>query len=278
MEHHLTNALLETIDRYIKGELEAKELLAFEAKMKENAALKEEVLLQQQLFNTLDDKTTEWTLLTEDRKHRLQQELKQKLNTPEYQSISEKIQHIGQEYIQELPPKKSLLIRYKRLIPAAAVILFLIVAGISYTIINNQSLDRYYYKYAQWETELPSFVEKNAAESTFVEAEASFRNKEYIKAIQLFESIEEDNELYPYSLLYLGASYASSNKDMQALKTFNQLAQMDAFAESSKGLWYAALIHLKQGDKDKAVELLNIIIKDPNNYHYSQAKQLLEQL
>ncbi|MCG8327548.1 MAG: hypothetical protein MI974_07680 [Chitinophagales bacterium] len=278
MEHHLTNALLETIDRYIKGELVEEELLAFEAKMKENAALKEEVLIQQQLFNTLNDKTTEWALYKEDPNNKLQQELKQKLNTPEYQSISEKIQHIGQEYIQELPPKKNLSIRYKRFISAAAVVLFLIVAGISYTIINNQSVDRFYYEYAQWETELPSFVEKNATESTFAEAEASFRNKEYIKAIQLFESIEEDNELYPYSLLYIGASYASSNKDLQALKAFNQLAQMDAFAESSKGLWYATLIHLKQGDKDKAVDLLNIIIKDSNNYHYNQAIQLLEQL
>lgn len=278
MEHHLTSALLETIDRYIKGELAEEELLAFEAKMKENAALKEEVLLQQQLFNTLNDKTPEWTLFTEDGKNKLQQELKQKLSTPEYQSISEKIQHIGKEYIQESHPKKSLSVRYKQFIPAAAVILFLIVAGISYIIINNQSLDRFYYKYAQWETELPSFVEKNTAESTFAKAETSFRNKEYIKAIQLFESIEEDNELYPYSLLYLGASYASSDKEVQALQAFNQLAQMDTFAESSKGLWYAALIYLKQNDRDKAVEVLNIIIKDPNNYHYDQAADLLEQL
>ncbi len=279
MGQEITKALLETIDRYIKGELSADQLSAFEEAMEKNPALKEEVSLQQQLFNTLDDKSTDWHLLEEDHEDKRQQELKQKLNNPEYQSLSKKIQHLGQEYVHKPPAKKKVLLnRFKRFIPAAAVILFLVVGGTMYLIKSNQSLDRYYYAHANWNTELPSFAEKGTAKNNFVKAEDLFKAEAYLEAIQLFVAIQQVDELYPYSLLYIGAAYANLNKDQQALDTFNKLTQMDAFAENSRGLWYATLIHLKQNDRDKALEVLNIILSDSNNYHYKEAKRLLEQL
>ena len=274
MKFHLTQELLDTIDQYIKGELEGKKLSNFENKLKENDDLREEVMIQKQLFNAIQDKDSS-DIFTDDEVN----ELKTKINSPAYQDISNKIRNIGSEYIQDpVPNKKPIWIRFKRLIPAAAAIFVLVVISTIYFTSLNPSMDQYYYDNANWESELISFSEKGDAKNAFTKAENLFKAKEFTQAVQAFENIRPEDELYPYSLMYLGAAHSNLNQDQQALQAFNKLATMSQFEESSKGLWYAALIHLKQKDKKKAISTLKEVVKDSNNYNYSKALDIIDVL
>jgi len=275
MEFRLTQELLDTIDQYVKGELEGEKLLAFENELKQNAPLREEMIIQKQLFRAIESNNEGPDPLTDDEEN----ELQEKINSPAYQDLSKKIKHIGNEYVQNpVLEKKPLWIRFKRLIPAVAAILVIVVISTVYLTNENQSIDKYYYDNNNWDTELTSFAEKGDSKSDFVKAETFFKANDYAKAIQAFETLNQEDELYPYSLMYIGASHANLNQDQQALEAFNKLAAMKEFGESSKGLWYAALIYLKLEDRGKAIASLKEITKDSINYRYEDALGIIKEL
>jgi len=275
MEFQLTQEMLDTIDQYIKGQLEGDKLEQFEKELEANTSLKEEMLIQKQLFETIENKNLEQGELTDEEVN----EIREKQNSADYKDLSQKIKQIGQEYVQNpVQEKKPLWIRFRKFIPAAAAILTIVIISTVYLTNDNQSFDKYYYDNVDWNTELVSLVEKGDAKSEFANGETYFKSGEFSEAIQVFGSINPEDELYPYSLMYLGASHSNLNQDQQALQVFNRLTQMKEFVESSKGLWYAALIHLKLNDKEKALESLNLITEDSNNYRHSEALKLISEL
>lgn len=275
MKFQLTQDWLDRIDQYIKGELEGAKLSAFEKELETNAPLKEEMLLQKQLFNSIESQDLD----PDSRANFEDDELSEKVNSLEYQAVSKKIRQLGIEF--DLKPeevKNSLWVRFRRFVPAAAAILVLVVMSTVYIVNNNPSLDQYYTGNVNWNSELPSFTEKGDSKSEFSRAEAYFNAKDYTNAILAFEAIDEYDELYPYSLMYLGASYANLNQDQQALQVFERLAEMKEFGESSKGLWYAAMIHLKEEDEEKAMEVLKEIARESKNYRYEDALRIVKEL
>ena len=275
MEIELTRALLDKIDQYIKGELEGPALLAFEQSLEKNPALKEEMMIQKRLFQTIGSSN----LGPDSPSEKFDDEILEKTKSTEHQVLSDKIKKIGQGYIENPPAaKKSIQTRLRQIIPALAAIFLLVIISTVYLVNDSQDIDHYYHDNANWNTELISFAEKGDTKSAYEKAETFFNAKEYEKAIQSLEEIKKDDILYPYGLMYIGASNANLNQDPQALQAFNALALMTEFSESSKGLWYAALIHLKQKDKENAMKILNIIVKDAGNYHYQDAKQILKEL
>lgn len=275
MEFSLTQEILDTIDRYIKGELKGEELSAFEIELNENVRLKEEMLIQKQLFDALKNKSESLDSLSDLEVNILQE----KINSLAYQNISKKIKLIGNEYAQNpVLDKKPLWVRFRRLIPAAAAALILIVLSTVFIFDNNTSLDQYYYDNVDWNTELTSFAEKGDAKSEMARAEELFNTKEYEKAIEAFKNISPDDELHPYSLMYIGAAHANLDQDQLALDAFNKLAAMEEFGESSKGLWYAALIQLKREDKEESLAILEEITKDSSNYRYREAVEIIGEL
>ncbi len=275
MEFQLTPELLDKIDQYIKGELEGDTLSAFEQELESNEALREEMIIQKRLFDAISHNSSELDLVP----NMTDKEIQEKSKNPEYQSVSDKIRATGIEFTQNNPStKKSMGAKIMRLAPAIAAIFLVVVISTVYLVNNNQSIDQYYYDNVNWHAELISFTEKGDSKNNYASAEKFFEAKNYSKTIEALKDINPEDELYPYGLMYLGASYANLNKDQEALQVFNQLAQMNEFAESSKGLWYAALIHLKLKDEEKAKEVLNAILKDVGNYHYKDAKQILEDL
>jgi len=270
MEFRLTQEILETIDQYVKGNLDGEQMKAFERELESNSALKEEMLIQKRLFHALENQN----MATDEA-----MDIDKKLSNPEYQELSNKIRNIGTEYLQESSTEiKPLWVRFKQLIPAAAAILVIVIISTVYLTTMNPSIDQYYYDSVNWETELVSFTEKGDSKSDFTDGEAFFRSKEYSKAIQSFETINPEDEMYAYSLMYIGASHANLNQNQQALQAFEQLAEMREFAESSKGLWYVALIHLKLESKAKAIEMLKKISQDSSNYRYEDALKIMKEI
>lgn len=265
MGYSITAELLETIDNYLKGNLSKVEHLAFEKLMEENKELEEIVLIQRQLFAIHDFETTKNKLIGHSQKNLLY--YKEQLRSKENQDLSAKIRKIGENYTK---PKTSTQKNYLKYYIAASIAL---IFGTIIMLNSNTSLEDYYYDNVNWE-ELPSFISKDQSLSDFTKGETFFKNEDYEKAIITFSSIKPDNELYPYSLMYIGASFDKLNKNDEALQVFDKLLTLQKFEEYSRGYWYKLLIYLKENNKDKAIEMRSVILKNNSNFNYEEAKNL----
>ena len=273
MERELTAAILDKIDHYIKGTLSDTERCSFEEQLKQDKQLQEDFLLQKQLFETYDER--EWNSLTNSRKNIALQKLKQQLRSEKYQAISKNIRSIGDEYILDTSTAKNSKNNYYRYFAFTAIAVLLL--GV-FIFNSNHSLPSLYSKNVHWEETLPSFIEKGSERNNFTNGEIFFRAKKYREAIGSFQNLSKKDDLYPYSLMYMGASYELLGENDTALQTFDSLIRLTEFQESSKGYWYQLLIYLKQNNREKALETLSIISSNKNNYYYNEAQQLLRKI
>lgn len=271
MEKEITPENLQKIDDYINGNMSEEARKAFEEEITKNEELSELVAQQKVFFSLFSD--TKWDGMENNPEHPDMALLKEKLKSAEYQNTSAKIKHIGKTISEQQKTPKKRTLRYYY---AAAVLL--IICTLSIFMMNTtSSLEDYYDTNVQWNN-LPSFVEKNNSEEAFVKGEIYFKKENYEAAIKIFETIPKDDELYPYSLMYLGASNDKLNKNEQAIENFKQLATLTSFPEYSKGYWYELLIHLKTNDKANTLKVLSIITSNKENYKYSEALQLLNNI
>ena len=260
----ITIETLEQIDRYLNGELSDSETLDFEKWMANDVLLQDEVKIQKQLFALHN--TTKKNVVSHEQDSATLALLKEKLKSKELQELSQKIRKAGQEHTSLTSKKKS---KKKYLFYAVAASIAIVFSATLYFINASNSLNTYYQDNVNWE-ELPSFAVKGAAENSFNKGETLFKKKEYHAAIATFNTIEASNELYPYSLLYIGASYEQLNENNKAVATFDKVTKLTTFEGYSQGYWYKLLIYLKVKDKQNALAMKAIILEDKNNYNYDK--------
>ena len=263
----LTIEMLDKIDQYLKGTLTESEQLDFEKLLNENVVLREEVNIQKQLFKIHNFETKAFSKIKENNKELF--EYRDQLRNQENSDLSNKIREIGSSYIKEKSVSSKKKSHFKYYIAASIAIVFA-----SWFLLNgNSNLDNYYTENVDWE-KLPSFLDKGSDESSFTKGETFFKNKEYKKAISIFNTINEENQLHPFSLMYIGASYDKLNENEKALESFKKLSELKSFEEHSRGYWYSLLIYLKQNNKEKAKEMKAIILENENNYNYKKTVDL----
>lgn len=261
--------LFEQIDNYLNNKLSIKEKNDFEEKMAINEKLREEVMIQKHLFATFGNKNIDSNFgFNEGELHKINQHI----NSAELQNLSKKIKEIGVSYSQEQQKKKPKQNNFLRYLVAASITI--IFASLFY-FQNSNNLHSYYEEYNNWNT-LPSFTEKsdNATINQFTLGENLFHEKKYNEAITQFIKIDKNDQFYPYSLLYIGASYEQLNENQKAIQVFQQVSKLNTFEEKSKGLWYEFLIYLKLEDREKAKTISKIILEDQNNYNYEKTLQI----
>ena len=275
MEIVLTDAILKQIDDYIKGTLTNSQRIAFEKQMEDNAALKDEVALQQELIALIGQK--QWIHFKNTKNNEELAIIVKQLRSEKFQNASKKIRQIGIEnYKGKAEKGQSNKRKYTfYYIPAAAMILLFL--GIFF-MNSNTDLDNYYADYADWNNELNSFVVKSDEADDFSKGEIAFKKGDYKEALKQFNTITENDKLYPYSLMYKGAAYELSNKNELAIAAFNELIAQTSVEEHTKGYWFKLLVYLKLEDKENTKIMLDIILKDKANYKYNEALKLLEAL
>lgn len=261
----MTIELLEQINQYLKGTLPEDEKLVFEKKLVEDETLREEVIIQKQLFALQGVPTNEVPFSFNNESELLA--IKNKLQSEEYKLLSAKIRKASTITKNKSTQHKNYWFKYA---VAASVVL---VFSVLFYFNSQNSLENYYHENVNWE-ELPSFIEKGNTENDFQKGETFFKNKEYKNAIVTFKKVSTDNQLYPFALMYLGASYDKNNEDEKAIQTFQQLSKLTSFEEHSKGYWYEFLIYLKQNNTKKAKEIKAIILEDSNNYNYNEVQKI----
>ncbi|MFK7746838.1 MAG: tetratricopeptide repeat protein [Kordia sp.] len=271
MAIELTEQLLNQIDGYLRNTLSTTEKEAFEKRLRSEPEFKEEVRLQQQLFDILGKK--EWYNIQQPENKERITELKSKIRSKEYQDLSTNIRNAEAAYISEETKVKPLQKYYKYIAIAAVLILFF---GI-YTTQMNTAYSSYYETYVDW-SGLSSFAEKGSEKDAFTEGEIAFKQAKYKEAADFFQKVTPTYELYTNSLVYLGASYDLLNENEKAIATFQKLANVTDPYERSKGNWYTAMLYLKMENKEKAMEALQKNTKITERFKSDETTVLLNKL
>lgn len=259
------------ISAYLLETMTPEERRDFEAKMHQDPELQADVALERSLLTHLNEE--DWELIDpEPHKERLDA-LRSSLRSEESIALSEMIKEVGEEYRAKTakPARKNFLY-------AIAASIAILISVTSYFMFKQTTLESYYAEYANW-TELPSFVEKDQGTNLMAQGEVLYKGQQYQKTIDHFTQIlsTATEEQRPFIWMYIGAAYTELEEYDKALGAFDSLIKTNTL-ESSRGYWYQLLIYLKMEEKEKVKELLQLILKDANNYNYSKALELQEKL
>lgn len=166
------------------------------------------------------------------------------------------------------------LIKYVSSFAAAVCLLFL---GYYFLGKEPSSLELYNDYYNQ--RDLPSFTTKSETANILSKAENLFKTRHYNEALEMFISVENKqySAVTPNLTLYIAAchlelsQYNSVHERLDALLKSNTL-------DSHKAYWFKALTYLKEENKIKAIETLNLLVKNEKHFNYDKAKALLKAL
>lgn len=268
MSLELNSNQQEEIDRYLKNIMSKEERIAFEKKMQSDFALKEDVTLYKSLQDSFND--NDWSSIDKSSNIEDFQSIKNRFKSKEYQDISKNIKNV--EHLYSNKSKKKSNSNFYRLSIAATIVLFLAV-GLPF-LFNTNSLNDYYNDYEDW-GDIPSVIEKGT-ENESQKIEELYTSKKYETLIKLYES-NNTKSYHNYSLMQIGYIYFELGYTEKAIEVFDKLIATKKLS-SSKGYWYKLLIYLKTENKEKAIQQLDIILKDKNNYKYNEAIEISKKL
>lgn len=255
------------IDKYLEGNMTDVEKTSFEDEISHNTSLAEELKLQKDMRAMLSE--DEWVdsdisiLETESAK-----KMKSFLESEEATRLKHKIAEVVVENRKEKNRNSSF---FKFAIAASiAVIMFVSVFNF------NSSIDELYPDYINTD-ELPSLVTRGDKNTDLLtKGELLFEEKKYNEAIKVFKEYQDSSEsINAINYIYTGISFIEVKNYKEALSQFELLERSETL-HSKKHYWYKAMIHLKNSDEKELINILNIILKDPKNYKYSEALKLLE--
>ncbi len=270
------NNIYDQIEAFISGKMSEDERHLFEAKIQSDKDLKKEVDLHRSLKIAMKDE--EWNLTENSKENEEFNHIRDIRRSEEYVGIEASIKEVSDQYFEN--EIKSITSKTWMYYVGAAVAIVCIAFFIS-NYSNNPSTYNLYEKYSNWK-ELPSFTVQSENESILAKGEHLFLDAEYDKAIAIFSKAQRDISLKgqtpnPYVLSYLGASYLELNDHENAIRAFDQLLNSNTI-DSSKAYWYKAMVYLKQGNKQRTSEQLQLILKSEQNFKYQKAKELLKKL
>ncbi|WP_299135143.1 tetratricopeptide repeat protein [uncultured Tenacibaculum sp.] len=258
------------IERYFKGELSEIETKAFKDRLKTDEDFKIKVDFEKELFDSYNEELWNFSIDESDEVDELEAFFK----GAEAKSFEKTIKE-GSDAFKN---KKKGKIRPLFFISVAASIALLV--GV-FRFFNNGSPNSNYgdlYNEYVTQTTLPTFVNRgdNDTEVNLIEAEKSFKNKDYKKALVIFGKslLQDKNNSAVY--MYKAISYIELKDYISAEKILDSLINSDLI-DAQKGYWFKSLSLVKQNKLSEAKELLHLII-DKAYYNKEKAQELLEQL
>ncbi|MBC7848670.1 MAG: hypothetical protein H7Y31_02985 [Chitinophagaceae bacterium] len=215
---------LQRIERFLTGEMPEEEAAAFKAELTTNA--------------DLELKTSELRMLLLGINESV---LKDRL--PLYHTAVP-TPHAGRHIF---PMAKKWLV--------AASIALLAVVAIWFFVSKSDSSKSLYSRYYQPDPGLPT-VMSSTGDYAFEKAMVEYKNHEYDKALQGWNTLlktRSENDTLRY---FIGAAYLAKNDDQQAIKYLGSSAADTSSGFYGEANWYLGLIYLKQGEKLKAAEFI----------------------
>lgn len=271
---NFSDNILQNIEDYLNGSMNAEELKVFENQINENPELAEAIVINKELRLQYGDDN--WNFIKEDKEDKDVSELEFLLKSKEFKSKKNAIQSASNLYFKKEQSKNSGNNKSKLYYVLAIAVAMIIFFGI-FSIDNSLTNQEIYSNNSNWD--LPSLVSRGETnESLLSKGENAFINKNYELASETFiVYLNNEAEIDITALLYLGISQLELEKHNEALNNFQKIIDSKTL-DQSKGYWYKMLAYLKMEDRDNAIKELNIIVKDSKSFNFAEAEKLLKKL
>lgn len=115
-------------------------------------------------------------------------------------------------------------------------------------------------------------------DETLMSAAAAYKNDDFKSAEALFNEYFSTDSSDSKIRLGYGISLLENGKKEKAFQQFNYLASQDFDRYKQHGMWYAALLHLENGEVTKAMPLLQKIADNDKPPFNKKAKKILSKL
>lgn len=167
--------------------------------------------------------------------------------------------------------------RWLNRIAAAAAVLLLPLAAWLYW--NAQAEDRLFAQYFQSYQSDYLALRGNEEEvpPLLQQAMSSYQQKEYLSSIPLFESYLEQAPENTVAIFHAGIASLEAGQTTKAIQYLEivRINDNDYYEDAS---WYLALAYLRLDRKTAVLNILNDLDKIPNGYYRQQVKKLREEL
>ena len=242
----------EFIERYLQNEMTSTEKAWFEKELEGNQVLQDEVIFHRKIDSVLSDKDMIAFKAQLDEIHEEIHETTQK----------------GRKLIRKSRHKANIAISA---IASLAILISIYIPNRNY---SNEEITGLYYQPVQ---SAVSFRSSDNQNNKLAEAMTLYENKDYAKAIDVFESILlEDNSKLGVNL-YSGISYMELNEYEAATTKFTNILDEapNPFVESAR--WYIGLCYLFTEDIENAKESFSLLVTQ-DSYYKKDAKKILRRL
>ena len=251
------------IERYLSGLMSPEEQAQFESQVKSDEALKKDFNLYQQL-NAAFDKEGWSTVDSSIDTSKLDQYFRSK----EAQDVKEHLNQAADTYFSS--NKKSGIPRY---MVAAMISVLILLGGYWFMGSSRVSFDDHYLQ-----SDMPSLVSRADGESNLKNIALSYNEGDYKAALSHYEDylnsgVTVNEKVY----LYGGMAYLQLGQSDNALIAFEKLSSSSNI-DASKGLWFSALVYLKDNNVEALKKVLDEIMNDTSNFKYKEARALREKL
>ncbi|MCK5637306.1 MAG: CDC27 family protein [Flavobacteriaceae bacterium] len=242
---------IDLIDKYFENNLTPKEQLLFNDLLHSDEEFKSEFVFQKDLKKVISITQTE--------------NLKSTL----------------QNFEKNINNKSKVLFLPKKWLVAASIIL---LVGFGFWFINNSYFPSNEQLYTQnfepYRNIVQPVVRGESINSIEYKAFVAYENKNYHKAINLYNSVDNTNA--DYIQFYKAMCYLSLNKTNEAINLLLPVATSSNKSTSDKNFdelsnWYLGLAYLKNGENEKALSQFSLIANHPTNtFKQEEAKEIID--
>ena len=240
----------DNIEAYIQGDLNEKEVKAFEHALQQDQHLASEYQLRKDIEDALMDEDVL------ELKDQMQDIMKEKETSP--------------------------LIWFKRKAVMGALVgaLVLSLGSLGYFAARNnqapttdQVFEKYYQPYSVTITDRSASAELNSLLTTAMQ---KYKDREYTQALQLFQQVLEQRDDVAANL-YSGISYMEIEKYKKANKSFDKVVKDKDNLYVDQAKWYMSMCHIRLGNIEEANDILQALAME-SEYYKDKAEEVQKQL
>ena len=238
MALHKNDILL--IEKYLDGDLSPEESILFEAKRVASPEFNEEASLHEKVIRSI--------------------------STGQKKELKSELKHLYGQVKEEKATTRKQISWYRLVailcIMGTAALIYLMISPSSKqpTLNTGQLFVKYYEPY----TNERLFRSKTTNISH--EAMDQYQQQQFSAALPLFEKLlagQPDNDEL---LLFIGSCHLTLNQTGSALTHFEKASLSTEPSIQQHGIWYMALLYLKEGRQAEVIELLDRLVKEENKY------------
>lgn len=262
------------IENYITGNMSARALAQFEKRLGKDEDLAEEVSLQSSINLHLIDKS-----YLDDNPIFDKKPILNFLKSEEATKLKSTLTKINDNYQTSTTKIKGDKIKNQVLYFLISTAAILIIAIFTFNYTNSGSSNELYASYHKVE-DLPSFQTRSSKFGNLMSASQLYREGSYEEALILFDNYTSNtptSETNKLVFIYKALIWSEKGDLGKAIEQLD-LLQYSNSIDNGRALWYKALVFIKFDKRDNAKDILLNILKNPQNYKFKEANDLLSKV